>query len=110
MKKIAKAAFLAAALCTACSGGFTTVAPKPPAKFRTLGTAHGSACGSMLIYSSPLNFIPAGLNGRVENAYKDALSSVPGATALIDVTIQENWFWWILGTTRCVKISGEAVK
>ncbi len=101
---------LAAALCTACSGGFTTVAPKPPAKFTRVGAAEGSACGTMMIYSAPLNFIPIRLNERVENAYNDALASVPGATALIDVTIQEDWFWWILGTTRCVKISGEAVK
>ncbi len=51
-----------------------------------------------------------GLNSRVERAYADAVASVPGATALVNVTMQENWYWWFLGTTRCVTVSGEAIK
>jgi hypothetical protein len=51
-----------------------------------------------------------GLNSRVENAYVDAISKVPGATSLINVTIKEDWYWWLIGTARCVTLTGEAVK
>ena len=33
-----------------------------------------------------------------------------GVTYVIDITLEENWVWWIIGSTRCVKISGEAIK
>ena len=51
-----------------------------------------------------------GINSRVENAYQNALASVPGATALVDVTMRENWQWWVIGTSRCVTVTGEAIK
>jgi hypothetical protein len=37
------------------------------------------------------------------------VASVPGATALIDVTMQEDWYWWFIGTARCVTVKGEAI-
>jgi hypothetical protein len=55
-------------------------------------------------------FFPFGENSRTERAYNKALAKVPGATALTDVTLQENWFWYGFGTLRIVTISGEAVK
>ena len=64
----------------------------------------------MLIFGSALNFLPAGLNERVENAYNDALIKAPGATALVDVTMHENWYWWLVGSSRCVTVTGEAIK
>jgi hypothetical protein len=51
-----------------------------------------------------------GLNTRVQRAYDNAVASVPGATGLIDVTFDESWFWWIIGTGRTVTISGEAIR
>lgn len=57
-----------------------------------------------------LYFIPMGLNSRVERAYNNALDSVPGATALVDVTVKEDWMWWLIGTGRCVTVTGEAIK
>ena len=50
------------------------------------------------------------LNSRIDRAYDNALESVPGATALIDVTFEESWFWWVIGTGRTVTVSGEAIK
>jgi hypothetical protein len=82
----------------------------PPANYEKLGHATGDATGSIGLGPTSLNFIPLGLNSRVQNAYDNALKSVPGATALIDVTYQESWFWWVLGTARKVTISGEAIK
>ncbi len=93
-----------------CASGPVMVAPKPAAAYQSLGRVEGSGCGTMGVISTAYNFIPMGLNGRVQSAYDDALAKAPGATALINTTIQEDWFWWVVGTTRCVKISGEAIK
>ena len=93
-----------------CASALTTIAPMPPEKYEKLGPATGKACGSLLIDGTAYNFIPIRLNSRVERAYDNAVKSVPGATGLIDVTIKESWFWWIIGTTRCVTITGEAIK
>lgn len=92
-----------------CASSFTTVLPRLPEQYDKLGTASGSACGSLLI-GGTLNFIPVGLNSRVERAYRNAVESVPGATALAKVTMQEQWYWWVYGTTRCVTITGEAIR
>lgn len=105
------AGFMALSMMIAgCSSGFTNVAPDRPANYTQLGHAEGSACGSMLLLGTAYYFIPVMLNSRVERAYKAALASVPGATALVDVSMHENWYWWLLGTARCVTISGEAIK
>lgn len=104
------AALGAATLLGGCASGLSTVAPTPPAEYATLGPARGSACGSLGVIATAYNFVPMGLNTRVERAYADALGSVPGATSLINVTMQEDWYWWVIGTARCVTITGEAVK
>lgn len=95
---------------TSCASTFTTVQPRLPEKYEKIGSASGTACGSLLIDGSAYNFIPVLLNDRVERAYNNALASVPGATALSNVTMQENWFWWVIGSTKCVTITGEAVR
>lgn len=99
-----------ASLMVGCSSGFTTVAPTPPQQYTRLGVAIGSACGSLGIIATAYYFIPMGINSRVENAYNKAVASVPGATGLIDVTIKEDWTWWLIGTSRCVTVTGEAIK
>lgn len=99
-----------AALLAACSSPLTTVAPAPPAQYEKLGKATGKACGSLGLLATAYYVVPLGLNSRVERAYADALQSVPGATSLIDVSVREDWFWWVLGTARCVTVAGEAVK
>jgi hypothetical protein len=103
---------LAAALAVlgGCAGQFTNIAPLPPEKFERLGRAEGKACGTMLIDGTAWNFIPVMLNSRVERAYAEALKTVPGATGLIDTTMEEYWIWWYIGTTRCTTITGEAIR
>jgi hypothetical protein len=93
-----------------CTSGFKTIVPAPPANYEKMGKATGSATGFLGIGGSELRVIPIMLNSRVERAYNEALASVPGATGLIDITYQEDWFWWILGTARTVTITGEAIK
>lgn len=98
------------ALIGGCSSGFTTIAPTPHVNYQVLGPAKGSACGSMMVLIPQYYFIPVGENSRVQRAYDAAVESVPGATGLVDVTMHENWYWWLLGTSRCVTINGEAIK
>ncbi|KAF0216394.1 MAG: hypothetical protein FD174_3684 [Geobacteraceae bacterium] len=116
------AVFLMIAFMTAtgCASAYKTVLPTPPDHYQKLGEAKGNACGSMIILAMPYNFIPipvvelpffrGNLNERVANAYQNAIDSVPGATALLNVTMQENWYWWLLGSTKCVTITGEAIR
>src|SRR5574342_704992 len=106
-----RAAVLAiAALLAGCESVPVNVAPAPPPKFERLGAASGEACGSLGILFNYAYVIPIGLNDRVERAYQRAVASVPGATALINVTYEEDWYWWFIGTARCVTVSGEAIR
>jgi len=93
-----------------CASGPTMIAPEPPAKYERLGPATGAASGSLGILGTAYYFIPMGLNSRVDRAYDNAVASVPSATGLIDVTFDESWFWWVIGTGRTVTISGEAIR
>ena len=110
MKKISTRNLIAGAilltgLTTGCSSTSVLIAPKPPANAKPLGRVEGSAAGSVF-----LAFFPIGENTRTKRAYKMALAKAPGATALTDVTLQENWYWYGLGTVRITTINGEAVK
>lgn len=108
-----------------CTSGFVRIAPAPPPESQKLGQAIGSACGSLLLDSNLFSLplvevylppivvpppVPAAFNSRVQRAYTNAVRSVPGATALVGVSMREDWYWWALGTTRCVTISGEAIR
>ncbi|MDD2830465.1 MAG: hypothetical protein PHW18_12900 [Sulfuricurvum sp.] len=97
-------------LLTGCSSHQVKIEQAPPAKYETLGKAEGSASGSLGLLGTAYYFIPMGINSRNERAYENALESVPGATGLMNVTYQENWFWWGIGTARTVTITGDAIK
>lgn len=104
------APLLTAMLLGACASGFTKVSPTPPANYQNLGPTTGKACGSLGAIATAYYAIPMGLNSRVENAYIDALNKVPEAKSLTNVTMQEDWFWWLIGTARCVTLTGDAIK
>jgi len=95
---------------SACSSTYTSIANLPPENYEVLGKAEGTAHGSLGIFGTAYNAIPMGLNSRVERAYENALESVPGATALINVTYQESWYWWFVATGRAVTVKGTAIK
>lgn len=94
----------------ACTSTPTTITSTPSNGMTSLGQTEGKACGSMLLLQTSLSFIPVGLNSRVQTAYDRALQKKPGATSLVNVTVQEDWFWWVIGTARCVTVKGEAMK
>ena len=77
---------------TTCHSVPLTIASAPvgPNEQR-LGTREGSSTGIMLF-----GFIPINQNNRFVNAYHQALAQ-SGGTRLVDVTIEERWFWaWVL--------------
>jgi hypothetical protein len=93
-----------------CASQYTTISPKPPEKYEILGHAEGSATGHLGVLGTAYYFVPMGLNSRVQNAYGNALKSVPGATGLVNVTLQESWYWWFIATARTTTISGDAIR
>ena len=103
-------ALVAGGVLGGCASTAYNVTPLPPANYQVLGKASGKACGSLGILSTAYYAIPMGLNSRVEDAYQEAVKSVPGATSLINVQMQEDWYWWFIGTARCVTITGDAIK
>lgn len=93
-----------------CSSGLTTVARSAPTEYESLGITQATACGSELFGGVLTNFIPAGMNSRLDRAYTKALNKKPGASKLRSVSISEHWFFWLLGSTRCITITGEALR
>lgn len=93
-----------------CSSTSIMVAATPPEKYEVLGLTEGKATGSLGVVSTAYYAIPMGLNSRTERAYSRAIAKVPGATSLIDVTYDETWAWWLIGTARTVTIQGTAIK
>lgn len=101
---------LAGLVMSGCASTTVNVAPTPPANYETIGSTTGSSTGSLGVLAAGYYFIPMGLNSRIEKAYQDALANAPGATGLIDVTYQEDWYWWFIGTARKVTVQGTAIK
>ena len=98
------------AFLSACSSTSIMVSSTPPEKYEVLGPVEGSATGSLGILGTAYYAIPMGLNSRTERAYSRAIESASGATGLINVTYDESWAWWLIGTARTVTIQGTAIK
>lgn len=72
--------------------------------YTVVGPSEGHATGLMLFA-----FIPIGQNERFVKAYDAAVKS-KGGDALIDATIQENWFWGYVLDGYNTKITGTVIK
>ena len=82
---------LLAAGCVSQPLKFPTTEELSKQKYDVLGEAEGEATGLMLF-----QFIPIGQNERYVKAYDKAVQS-KGGDALINASVQENWFWaWVL--------------
>ncbi|MFO1418291.1 MAG: hypothetical protein U1E83_06435 [Methylotetracoccus sp.] len=96
-------------LMSGCASAPVMLAKLPPEKYKIIGKASGRACGTIGVLGPAITFIPFDLNSRIERAQQAALRSVPGATGLINVELQDDWYWWYLATTRCTTIAGDAI-
>jgi hypothetical protein len=109
-RSLVAASSLVALLLGGCETDFAMVAPEVRASAQRLGPAHGESYRHILFVTPTYNICPIGWGGCVDRAYAEALGTVPGATALADVTVEEDWFWWGLGSARNLNIDGTAVR
>ena len=96
---------LAAAL-TACTGVPYRLAQVEvdPARYEVLGEAEARTTGLMI-----LDFIPARLTNKIQRAVDHAIQS-KGGDQLVNIEVQESWFWaYVLNGYR-VKVRGTVVK
>ena len=85
-------ALLAALVLTACHSTPVRIETAPPGPNEEIvGPVVGESMGIMLF-----QFIPIGQNERFGRAYDQALRQAD-ATRLVNITIEEDWFWaWVL--------------
>jgi hypothetical protein len=101
----------AASFSLGCVSPVVMLAPEPPEEYEVLGDAEGKACGHLLITSSSLyNFLPIGMDTKLERAHAAALASVPGATGLVNVIVSDSYVFYLLGNAHCVEIQGHAIR
>jgi PBP1b-binding outer membrane lipoprotein LpoB len=112
MKKVMSLAAITALslIFNGCSSKEVMIEKSPPSKYVKLGQVEDTGSGSLGLLGTAYYAVPMGLNSRTERAYNNALSKKNDATQLINVTYQEDWSWWVLGTNRTVTIKGEAIK
>ena len=72
---------------------------------QSLGAVEAKSTGVMLF-----QFIPIGQNDRFQTAYDEALAQQPGATRLVDLEIEETWWWGYIMNGYGFTLRGTAVK
>ena len=95
---------------TACSSSWVDLSPPPAAPYEKLGPAEGEACALSFLALPWHQIFPLGGTDRLERARDAALASVPGATGLVNVTLQEKWTYWVLLSRRCAIVRGDAIR
>ncbi len=99
---------LTALACSAasCVGQTAMVAPLPLQQGAVVdaGPTQASACGLLLF-----NVLPLGTNDRASRAYGYAVAAAK-AVALTDTSVQDRWYFALIGTVLCCDISGRAVR
>jgi len=100
-----KYGMVAVAACAACTSGLVKIhtLPMQPNE-QVLGEAEGSASGVMLF-----QLLPLGQNTKLERAQAEAMAKFPNANRLVDLTMEESWFWFYFGSCYSVSITGTAV-
>lgn len=101
---------LGLAVTTACSSGWVDLSPAPPASYEKLGPAEGEACATYFLALPWHQLFEMGASDRLVRARAAAIASVPDATGLVDVTLQERWAYWGLVSRRCAVVRGDAIR
>lgn len=107
-RRIGKCAGMAAlvALASGCTGIPYKMATVEPdlTKYEVLGPATAQGRGFMI-----MNVIPVNQNNKIERAVEKAIQS-KGGDELIDITVQETWFWAYVLNSYAVKVDGTVIK
>jgi len=93
-----------------CSSGWVDLSPVPPASYAKLGPAEGEACATYFLALPWHQFLAFGASDRLVRARDAAIASVPDATGLVNVTLQERWAYWGLFSRRCAIVCGDAIR
>lgn len=101
---------LALAASSACSSNWVDLSPTPPASYANLGPAEGEACATYPLALPWHQFFAFGASDRLLRARNAAIASVPDATGLVDVTLQERWAYFVLFSRRCAIVRGDAIR
>lgn len=92
--------------CSAISGGISaSTKPLLPGGYTELKEVSGEDCQYYL-----LGLVPLSRTNKLRNAVADAMNDAKGADALIKVTADTTWQWWILWVTACTQVHGTAVQ
>lgn len=104
MVKALSTILLSALILVGCSGTSMKTQNLDETEYTVIGPGQATATGIMLF-----QFIPIQQNDRFVRAQKAAIES-QGGDALINVEVQEDWFWaWILNGYQTT-VSGDVVK
>ena len=49
------------------------------------------------------------MNDRATRAYAEAVRAA-GATALTDTTVEDSWYFAVIGTLLCSEVTGQAIR
>ncbi len=93
--------------CTTRIGDLTILGTKNiPAEVTVIReNVEGKDCANIILLLIPIGT----MNPTIDGAIDDALDKVPGADALIDVTIKRYAWTAILWTQECVTVEGTAI-
>ena len=93
--------------CTTRIGDLTILSTKNiPAEMTVIREGvEGKDCANIILLLIPIGT----LNPTIDGAIDDALDKVPGADAMIDITIKQNAWTAILFTQSCVTVKGTAI-
>jgi hypothetical protein len=92
--------------CATHPGGIApSTKPLTPGGYTVLGDVTGKDCGYYL-----LGLIPITGGNETKDAVADALSDKKGADALVEVTADGYWEYWVLWSMVCTQVQGKAVK
>ena len=109
MRLMAVTGLLAAFVTAGCfhrPGGITpSTKPLAPNGYTVLGKVEGRDC----VYHV-LGLIPVTNGNELKDAVEDAMRKKAYADAMIDVTVDAYWQWFILYTRGCTQVYGTAVQ
>src|SRR5262245_59650738 len=91
--------------CAHQAGGIApSTIPLSPGSYTALGAVYGRDC-----VWAVLGLIPVTSGNMTHRAVSKALDRLPGTSALINVTADTYFQWWLVVTNTCTEVYGTAV-